>query len=60
VQLLRSISHERGAAVVLVTHDAEAAAVADRNAVLRDGLLLDSQLQIDGEGPGRSRSGAAG
>jgi ABC-type lipoprotein export system ATPase subunit len=60
VQLLRSIAHERGAAVVLVTHDAEAAAVADRNAVLRDGLLLDSQLQIDGGGPGRSRSGAAG
>src|SRR5262249_41486179 len=60
VQLLRSIAHERGAAVVLVTHDAEAAAVADRNAVLRDGLLLDSQLQIDGEGPRRSRSGAAG
>jgi ABC-type lipoprotein export system ATPase subunit len=60
VQLLRSIAHERGAAVVLVTHDAEAAALADRNAVLRDGLLLDSQLQLDGEGPGRSRSGATG
>jgi ABC-type lipoprotein export system ATPase subunit len=60
VQLLRSIAHERGAAVVLVTHDAEAAAVADRTVVLRDGLLRDSQLQIDGEGPRRSRSGAAG
>lgn len=59
VQLLRSIAHERGVAVVLVTHDAEAAAVADRNVVLRDGLLLDGKLQIDGEGSRRTRSGAA-
>ncbi len=40
VRLLHSIAHERGAAVLLVTHDPEAAAVADRNCILRDGRLL--------------------
>jgi putative ABC transport system ATP-binding protein len=39
VALLRSIAHERGATVVLVTHDAEAAAAADRRYTLRDGKL---------------------
>jgi ABC-type lipoprotein export system ATPase subunit len=41
VDLLRSIAHERGASVVLVTHDSEAAAVADRRCTLRDGKLHD-------------------
>jgi putative ABC transport system ATP-binding protein len=40
IELLRELSHEQGAAVVLVTHDAEAAAMADRRYVLRDGSLL--------------------
>jgi ABC-type lipoprotein export system ATPase subunit len=50
VELLRSIAHERGSAVVLVTHDAEAAAIADHRFVLRDGTLVDGQFQVDGEG----------
>ena len=41
VELLRRIAHEQGASVVLVTHDGEAAALADRRYVLRDGRLLD-------------------
>jgi ABC-type lipoprotein export system ATPase subunit len=41
VELLRSIAHERGAAVLLVTHDAEAAQLADRCCVLRDGKLTE-------------------
>jgi putative ABC transport system ATP-binding protein len=41
IDLLRSIAHERGAAVLLVTHDAEAALIADRCCTLRDGELLD-------------------
>jgi ABC-type lipoprotein export system ATPase subunit len=49
VELLRSIAHERGAAVLLVTHDAEAAAVADRRCTLRDGRLDESR------GEGRER-----
>jgi putative ABC transport system ATP-binding protein len=39
VQLLRSIAHERQAAVLLVTHDLDAAALADRSCTLRDGKL---------------------
>jgi putative ABC transport system ATP-binding protein len=41
IGLLRSIAHERQAAVLLVTHDAEAALIADRCCTLRDGELLD-------------------
>jgi len=43
VQLLRSIAHERGAAVLLVTHDLEAASIADRHLTLRDGRLVDAR-----------------
>ncbi len=39
IRLLRSIAHERGASVLLVTHDVDAAAVADRRCILRDGKL---------------------
>jgi putative ABC transport system ATP-binding protein len=39
VDLLRSIAHERQAGVLLVTHDAQAAALADRRLELRDGKL---------------------
>jgi putative ABC transport system ATP-binding protein len=41
VELLRSVAHERQAAVLLVTHDVDAAAVADRRCTLRDGKLTD-------------------
>jgi putative ABC transport system ATP-binding protein len=41
VELLRSIARERGACVLLVTHDQEAAAIADRRVMLRDGRLLE-------------------
>jgi putative ABC transport system ATP-binding protein len=41
VELLHSIARERGAAVLLVTHDAEAAALADRRLTLRDGQLTE-------------------
>jgi putative ABC transport system ATP-binding protein len=40
VTLLRDIAHERQATVLLVTHDQEAAALADRRLGLRDGRLL--------------------
>jgi putative ABC transport system ATP-binding protein len=39
VDLLRAVAHERGAMVVLVTHDRDAAAAADRTCTLRDGRL---------------------
>jgi putative ABC transport system ATP-binding protein len=40
VKLLHTVAHERGAGVVLVTHDSEAALLADRHYRLRDGTLL--------------------
>jgi putative ABC transport system ATP-binding protein len=40
VRLLAEVAHERGAAVLLVTHDVEAADVADRRFTLRDGKLV--------------------
>jgi putative ABC transport system ATP-binding protein len=43
VRLLASLAHERGAAVLLVTHDLEAASIADRRCTLRDGKLTESR-----------------
>ena len=42
VELLRALAHERGAAVLLVTHDLEAASIADRHCTLRDGRLTEA------------------
>jgi putative ABC transport system ATP-binding protein len=39
VELLRSIARERQAAVLLVTHDLDAATLADRSCTLRDGKI---------------------
>ncbi len=46
VELLRSISRDRGAMVVIVTHDPAVAALADRRYTLRDGVV------VEGEAPG--------
>jgi putative ABC transport system ATP-binding protein len=40
IALLAEIAHERGAAVLLVTHDTDAAELADRSVTLRDGQLV--------------------
>ena len=42
MELLRSIHHARGTTVVLVTHDAELAAMADSRLVLRDGRVIEA------------------
>ena len=52
VGLLRSVARERGACVLLVTHDSEAAALADRRSTLRDGKLTDGDSS--GGEPGSS------
>jgi putative ABC transport system ATP-binding protein len=44
LELLRSSSEEHGQTIVMVTHDAAAAAIADRILFLADGLIVD-QLQ---------------
>jgi putative ABC transport system ATP-binding protein len=49
LELLREISHERGMAVLLATHDPQAAEVADRAVVLRDGKLHDRRGDEDPE-----------
>jgi putative ABC transport system ATP-binding protein len=43
VELLRAIAGERGAGVILVTHDSEAALLADRRYRMRDGRLLGAE-----------------
>ena len=48
VELLRSIAHDREAAVLLVTHDAEAAELADRRCILRDGRLSHELAHAEG------------
>ncbi|HMH47054.1 MAG TPA: ABC transporter ATP-binding protein [Solirubrobacteraceae bacterium] len=43
VELLHGIAAERGAGVVLVTHDSEAAQLADRRYLMRDGMLAKAE-----------------
>jgi putative ABC transport system ATP-binding protein len=47
VALLAEIAHERGAGVLLVTHDTEAATLADRSLTLRDGELHTTEASAD-------------
>ncbi|MHB8241720.1 MAG: ABC transporter ATP-binding protein [Solirubrobacteraceae bacterium] len=49
VELLHSLATDRGAIVVLVTHDTEAARIAHRQYTLRDGRLSATQLDRIGE-----------
>jgi ABC-type sulfate/molybdate transport systems ATPase subunit len=42
MELLRKIHEGRGTTVVLVTHDAELASLADARLVLRDGRAVES------------------
>jgi putative ABC transport system ATP-binding protein len=45
--LLAEIARQQRAAVLLVTHDAQAAAIADRVCILRDGKLLGHDTALD-------------
>lgn len=51
VGLLGSIAREQAASVLLVTHDIEVAALADRCVTLRDGKLIDTQEEVAGGSP---------
>jgi putative ABC transport system ATP-binding protein len=59
IELLSSIAHERRAAVLLVTHDPEAAALADRRLTLRDGRLSDGDTDDGGGTSADPRHAAA-
>jgi putative ABC transport system ATP-binding protein len=48
VDLLRTVAHEQGTMVVLVTHDREATSAADRTCSLRDGRLEQAAPIADG------------
>ncbi|HEY7892773.1 MAG TPA: ABC transporter ATP-binding protein [Solirubrobacteraceae bacterium] len=52
ISLLRDLAHEQGTGVVLVTHDTEAATLADCTYTLRDGKLLDEHMK---ESPAHDR-----
>ncbi len=41
MELLRNIHQVRGTTIVLVTHDAELAAIADTRLIMRDGRVVD-------------------
>ncbi len=60
IGLLSEVAHERGVGVLLVTHDAEAAAIADRDYRLRDGKLIEDAGESTGDGtlaaPGQASS----
>jgi putative ABC transport system ATP-binding protein len=47
IELLHGVARERGVCVLLVTHDTEAASIADRRYTLRDGRLLDSAPDVE-------------
>lgn len=51
VQLLRAVAHQNSACVLLVTHDHEAAALADRRLLLRDGEISETAPNGDSQDP---------
>jgi len=51
--LLQQIHERRRTTVVLVTHDAELAAMADQRIVLRDGRVVESVAADAASRPGR-------
>jgi ABC-type lipoprotein export system ATPase subunit len=57
IELLHGISREQGAGVLLVTHDTEAAQIADARLMLRDGRLLDGDPGQELEQLVRSQTG---
>ncbi len=60
LELLHGIAHERGAAVLLVTHDPQAAEIADRVHTLRDGRLLDDDGRPHPDAPAADGHASAG
>ena len=46
LELLADVCHEQGVAMLLVTHDPRAAAVADRASALRDGCLVEYEPAV--------------
>jgi putative ABC transport system ATP-binding protein len=49
IELLRDLAHERGRAVVIVTHDDRILAYADRIVHIADGKISDEKIPHDGD-----------
>ena len=47
LELLRDIHRTRGATVILVTHDADLAAIADSRLILRDGRVVEHSMTVE-------------
>jgi putative ABC transport system ATP-binding protein len=60
VGLLHSLAHEQEAAVLLVTHDPEAAALADRHLTMRDGRIQQEPFAVVDAEPTPSGFAASG
>jgi putative ABC transport system ATP-binding protein len=45
MEMMRSLAHERGRAVVIVTHDSRVMEFADRMILIEDGMIADSILE---------------
>jgi putative ABC transport system ATP-binding protein len=52
VGLLAEIAHEHGTGILLVTHDTQAATLADRSCTMRDGQLVEQDGDEAGHSPG--------
>jgi putative ABC transport system ATP-binding protein len=57
IDLLAQVNRARGTTVVLVTHDAELAALADARVSLRDGRIIESEFRIQNPASRRKASG---
>jgi macrolide transport system ATP-binding/permease protein len=57
---IQTLNRERGLTVILVTHEADIAAFADRTITMRDGLIVSDQRQAAITAPPVSKSSAKG
>ena len=62
MDVIRALNRDEGVTVIVVTHETDIAAYADRNIVMRDGLILSDEPNPHpaGGGPALTRQGPAG
>ncbi len=58
MKTLRSLNRERGVTIIIVTHEADIAAFADRIVTMRDGKIISDERRPSGE-PRRAAAGGA-
>jgi macrolide transport system ATP-binding/permease protein len=57
MEIIRSLNRERGVTVIVVTHESDVAAYADRVIVMRDGRILSDEHQVAVATPERADAG---